>query len=406
MKICFLNMPIEYYSPISGGAISTIIAHQARHLIERNHDVTIVTPVNDKPVYDIGKIVPIATGRKENLSFAKRAAYRVTYKLRRWDWPYFEVYLNSAMNALKSLSPTPEVVVVHNDLRLPRHIKRVLPGARVVVVLQNEVRTRQTPAEVQDIVDSVHRFVCCSGYIKDWTRKAYGIPEEKMVVNLNGVDTSAYVPRADYLEPTSPLKVLFMGRFDPNKGPDLAADAVATLRSEGLPVELAVAGAKWWYQDGTDSDPYLKELSASLERAEANVLGLVPRADLPGVVRGYDVVVVPSRSQEPCTLTAMEGMSSGCAVIASRRGGLPEMCGGNAMLFDPDEPGALADCLRTLATDQGALRRWKQVAREYAFSKDWRYNTQVLARAMDTVQPSEVAVPAAASGSEEVAAVA
>ena len=42
----------------------------------------------------------------------------------------------------------------------------------------------------------------------------------------------AFAPRDDFLEPSIPLRVLFLGRIDPNKGPDIAADAVTRLRKE------------------------------------------------------------------------------------------------------------------------------------------------------------------------------
>ena len=32
MHVCFLNMPIEYYSPVSGGAVATILMETAREL--------------------------------------------------------------------------------------------------------------------------------------------------------------------------------------------------------------------------------------------------------------------------------------------------------------------------------------------------------------------------------------
>ncbi|MGA2163148.1 MAG: hypothetical protein ABSH36_01610, partial [Solirubrobacteraceae bacterium] len=49
-------------------------------------------------------------------------------------------------------------------------------------------------------------------------------------------------------------RVLFLGRIDPNKGPDIAADAVATLRAEGLQVKLTVAGGLWFYGHGREME--------------------------------------------------------------------------------------------------------------------------------------------------------
>ncbi len=52
-------MPIEYYSPISGGAVSTVVMNHAKALIARGHEVTVLTVQNDDPIYDVGQVVPI-----------------------------------------------------------------------------------------------------------------------------------------------------------------------------------------------------------------------------------------------------------------------------------------------------------------------------------------------------------
>jgi glycosyltransferase involved in cell wall biosynthesis len=48
-------------------------------------------------------------------------------------------------------------------------------------------------------------------------------------------------------------------------------------------------------------------------------------------------------------------MACGTPVVAADRGGLPEACGGAALLVDPDDPAALADAVARAAMD-GKLR--------------------------------------------------
>ena len=76
MHVCLINMPIEYYSPVSGGAISTIMMHTARELLERGHRVSVLTPVNADPVYGIGKVIPPWMRRSATIFTFSSAAYR------------------------------------------------------------------------------------------------------------------------------------------------------------------------------------------------------------------------------------------------------------------------------------------------------------------------------------------
>lgn len=153
-----------------------------------------------------------------------------------------------------------------------------------------------------------------------------------------------------------PLRLGTLGRLDPVKGVELA------IRALPPGAELTVAG---------DGDP------AYVATLRALAAGAAVR--FPGVVDGrrfldeIDVLVVPSLWHEPLARVLLEGLAAGVPIVASRRGGSPELVtdGENGFLFDPDEPGALAARLAKLATDpelvaelsRGALRRAEALAR-------------------------------------------
>lgn len=369
MHICFVNMPIEFYSPISGGAIATVIMQTARELLSRGHQVTVLTRVNADERYHVGEVVPIDGKDRDDLHFLQRRWSSAMSKLRHWDWPYFGYYLRSFTEALARFVVPPDAVVLFNDLVSSKYVKRALPDTKVVVWLHNEWRTRNRIAET---VQSTDAFVTCSDYIRDWTAKAHRIPAEAITTAHNGVDASEFHPRADFLESRAELRVLFLGRIDPNKGPDIIADAVATLRAEGRRVSLTVAGGLWFYGHGKEMEnQYFRELKAKMDKAEARYIGHVKRADVPELCRQHDVVAVLSRSNEPFSLVALEAMASGCVVIASTRGGLPEACGGAGIPVDPDDFESVVTALRSLATDSQHLKREKQKCVARASLSPW-----------------------------------
>lgn len=370
MHICFLNMPIEYYSPVSGGAISTIIFQHARHYLAKGHHVTVLTVTNQDEVYSVGNVVPIYSARREELNLAKRALSKLRHKFEEWDYAYYEYYLASFTKALQQLSPPPDVVVCYNDLVSPKYIKKILPNARILVNLQNEQRTGQS--DMREAIKSVHRFVACSKYIRDWLEQNHGIPAAKLAVINNGIDLEAFHPREDYLEPVNELRVLCISRIDRNKGPDIAADATAALQKEGLAVRFVVAGGVWFYDHERDwSDAYFCALQEKIKAVNGEYLGHITRPNVPDVVRQADVVCVLSRSQDPNPLVCLEGMASGCAVIGAKRGGIPDAFGEAGMLVEPEDFEQVVSCLRKLASEPAALKVEKQKSVARAQKATW-----------------------------------
>lgn len=382
MHICILNMPQEYYSPVCGGAVSTVIMESARELIARGHQVSILTITNADPTYEIGQVVPVAARTRDSLSFLQRRWSDLQQRLQHWDWPYYEHFLHSYTRALRQLTPAPDVVIVHNDLAAPRFIKRVLNGTRVIAWLHNE--NRPDPRNLAANRSAVDHYIAVSSYIRDWTIRHHDILPARITAVLNAVNPQTFYPRPDVDVPPAVVKVLFASRIDRNKGPDLAADAVATLRAEGLPVTLTVAGGIWWYNHGHEmEDPYFRELRDKMERANANYLGHVTRDRIPALFRDHDIVCLLSRSHDPCPLVCLEALGSGCALLASTRGGIPEVCGypphtmsghapeGGAMLVDPDNPVAVVAALRELVAQPQLLREYKQRGLARAAQRPW-----------------------------------
>jgi glycosyltransferase involved in cell wall biosynthesis len=132
---------------------------------------------------------------------------------------------------------------------------------------------------------------------------------------------------------------LLAGRLVEEKGVETAVEAAA---AAGVP--LAVAG------DGPE---------AARVRAPARHLGRLDRKAMRAALMRAAFLVVPSRWDEPCPYSVIEAMAAGVPVLASARGGLPEMVGAQHTLPDRDVP-AWAAAMRRLWED-AALRRARGV---------------------------------------------
>ena len=126
--------------------------------------------------------------------------------------------------------------------------------------------------------------------------------------------------------------LLFAGRLQPLKGPDVAIRTLAALDAhvpdDGVPTRLLVVGGASGSGIGTVDPPALRRLAEQLGVAD-RVAFLAPRSqvDLAALYRAADVVLMPSRS-ESYGLVALEAQACGTPVVAADVGGLRRAVGG------------------------------------------------------------------------------
>ncbi|HKZ99924.1 MAG TPA: glycosyltransferase [Thermoplasmata archaeon] len=208
-------------------------------------------------------------------------------------------------------------------------------------------------------------------FVSDATRRLYeesvNIPHDRLAIATGGVQP---VPRATQAErnearsrfrvPDNAFVVLFVGRVVPEKGVDVAIEALAHMQGRDSRIHLFVAGPR---QPGPRGDAYVARLQAlGRERGVADrvrFLGLLPSSRLEELFRAADALVIPSRWEEPAPIVALEGMIRGLPVIATRVGGLGAIIedGGTGLLIPSEDPRALAEATRRLADDPTLVSR-------------------------------------------------
>jgi glycosyltransferase involved in cell wall biosynthesis len=104
-------------------------------------------------------------------------------------------------------------------------------------------------------------------------------------------------------------------------------------------------------------------------------MGRLEPAALAVLRRGAAVVLVPSRWEEPCPYAVLDALADGVPVLASERGGLPELVGEQAVL-PADDVARWGDALGRLWRDPEARRESGESALARArsrFSEDRFY---------------------------------
>ena len=174
-----------------------------------------------------------------------------------------------------------------------------------------------------------------------------GLPAEKteLLPNFVPADRFAGGSRAGAGE-----YALVAGRLVEEKGFDTAVRAAV-----GAGVSLVVAG------EGPDQER-LRELAAG---GDVRFTGLLTPGRLAEVRRDAGLVLAPSRCEEACPYSVLDALAAGVPVLASDRGGLPELVSPDSVL-PAEDPGAWTDALARLWRDPEARTRLGEGALERA----------------------------------------
>jgi len=151
-------------------------------------------------------------------------------------------------------------------------------------------------------------------------------------------------------DPERPLRLAYFGTTRDHKGLEVLARAIPMLE-KGIRqrCQFVVRAGGWNW-------PFRKRLSAY---PEVSFLGGYDTLHLISAPGEYDVGILPHIWFENSPLVLLEHLHAGKFVLASRLGGPPEWIHeptaddpGNGLLFRAGDPGALADCIRRLASGE------------------------------------------------------
>lgn len=201
----------------------------------------------------------------------------------------------------------------------------------------------------------VHRIVTVTEDLRRWLIDSVGVPEGKVLVIRNGVDTvkfrpaesEASGPRAER-ERSEELVIGSVTRFSAIKDPLNLVEAfvlVAARRAaDDPPLRLVMVG------DGELRERAIERLEQAGLAAAAWLPG--SRDDVPALLRELDLFVLGSL-REGMSNTVLEAMASGLPVVATDTGGNRELVepGRTGALIPPGDSAALAEAIERYVSE-------------------------------------------------------
>ncbi len=169
------------------------------------------------------------------------------------------------------------------------------------------------------------RVIVTSNSMKREVEEHFHLPQSKIDVIPNAIDTSKYEVKVDReavkrrygIAPDERI-VLFVGRLVPQKGVEYLIKATSKIVNSHPNARIVIVGDGWMKD-------HLWNLTISSEhKHKISFLGFLSDSELVELTLSSDVLVVPS-VYEPFGIVALEGMAAGVPIVASNIGGLAEI---------------------------------------------------------------------------------
>lgn len=161
--------------------------------------------------------------------------------------------------------------------------------------------------------------------------------------------------------------ILAVGTIEPRKNYDRLIDAVVALKSKG--VKLVIAGRPGWNS---------KNIIHHIGLAGDSVIHLTNCSDheLPALYTLAKFFVMPSL-YEGFGIPILEAMASGCPVISSNAGSLPEVGGDAAIFFDPHDTEQIKAAIEKLWDSETLKRELREKGLVRAKHFHWRKTAEM-----------------------------
>ena len=258
----------------------------------------------------------------------------------------------------------------------------------------------------EQVVDAADRLIANTAEEAHQLVDLYGADPEVVDVVHPGVDFSVFSPqpqssaRAALGLPVAGPVLLFAGRLQPMKAPDVLLRAVGVLleRDPRLRDNLTVAVVGGLSGSGLERPQALQELAAALDIAD--VVRFVPPVAQSTLAQWYaaaSLVCVPSYS-ESFGLVALEAQACGTPVVAAAVGGLTTAVddGRSGVLLPGHDPSDYARVIGDLLADPRRRavmgRRAQQHASAFGWDRTARHTLQVYRDAAAALHGHRLAV--------------
>lgn len=249
-----------------------------------------------------------------------------------------------------------DIVYLHNEPNVLLFMEKGKHQKIVLHMHNDHLSARLFRPFYRRALAKADRVICVSDYIRRCAIACFPEFAEKFGVVVNSTDPGFFRPYDSVAK--NELKgivefdpncryLLYAGRLTEIKGVHVLIEAFKKIRIRFPETRLIIAGSSFFSGAArTTYEARLENLSEPVRDAIV-FTGYLPHDKLRYLYSAVDIVCLSSIWQEPLSLVALEAMSSGSCLVASRVGGVPEVVtdGVDGVLVAPDDSDELADAV-------------------------------------------------------------
>jgi glycosyltransferase involved in cell wall biosynthesis len=280
----------------------------------------------------------------------------------------------------------PDLAEVHNRCHVAHYLAQKLPSLNVTLYLHNDPRQMKGGRSVNErryLLKKLTGIICVSDYIRNCFLEGLGDCGHlisKIGVARNGAHRWLKKPAV------KENIILIAGRMVPEKGILECATAIAKVLQDHPKWKLIIAGARRFEEAAPGS--YEHKIATAITPLEkrAKMLGYIPIADMRKWQARAAISACPSLWHDPMPKAVLESLAAGCALITTRRGGIPEAAEGRALIIDPPSVENFARGFDKLLVDSAFRKKLQQIA-----WKDFPFTDTAMADAADQLRVQALA---------------
>jgi len=311
-------------------------------------------------------------------SFRERVFY---HEVEMEDYPLFEhaPYPLALAVGIHDVARREGLDIMHVHYAIPHATsawvaREMLADERDLPVVTTLHGTDITLTGVHPSFHSITRFsilrsqgiTAVSRYLKEETVKSFDVPEERIEVIPNFIDTQVYRPdrqpcHRGALAPPEDRIVMHVSNFRGVKRVEDVVRIFGELNGR-VPARLVMVG------DGPER-PHAETVAEELGLRD-RVLFLGKHASVHELLSCADLFLLPSEN-ESFGLAALEAMACGSPVVASRVGGLPEVVehGVSGFLLEKGDVKGMGDAAAEILSDEELHAEMKAAGRRLAVER-------------------------------------
>ncbi len=343
------------YNIAKGGGVQEIVRAMYKELVERGHEVRILTPEpremadshRTKDIIFVGSAADFKSPLHTTSQFSVTAdIYGIEQMLdqEQFDILHFhEPWVPMLSRQILGRSRSVNIATFH--AKLPETMM-----SRTVV----KVVTPYTKA----VLRNLDELTAVSDAAADYVRTLTDAP---VAIIPNGIDLSIY--KSGKYTPSVAEKrksILFIGRLERRKGVNCLLEAYGLLSDKHPDVELLIAG------DGPDREK-LEAAAREMELPNVKFLGYVTEQEKLDLLTSADLFCAPALYGESFGIVLLEAMASGLVTVAGNNPGYSSVMQdfGSLSLVSPTDTEEFANRLDVMLYNEDVRKLWQKWAKDY-----------------------------------------